>query len=273
MKRIEPSSGGRVRICPLAVMADAGGLRVALPDAEEGGGWRWLSYAGAAVRIGQHALPSYPRADQRAQMFPQFYREVLESLLADGTETVVMADAANIRKEVSAFSNQDLCLGDLQLQGLPGSSPLHIRDGASSLSVIRLSAELSKPASYSRVGAKNFTVGTFQEPGRTRTYWAVRQPPLSMDLNPKWKHAMRSPRRPMSPDASDFSEVDPDLIGADRLAPVLEELVIMVRSTQMDFDTLAGLVRKLRPAHVSWSGETVLPYPLHEASRLERHLK
>jgi RNaseH domain of pPIWI_RE len=198
---------------------------------------------------------------------------VLESLLADGTETVVMADAATIRKEVSAFSNQDMCLGDLQLQGLPGATPLHILDGASNLSVIRLTAELSKPASYSRVNAKNFTVGTFQEPGRTRTYWAVRQPPLSMDLNPKWKHAMRSPRRPMSPDARDFSEVDPDLIGADRLAPVLEELVIMVRSAQMDFDMLAGFVRKLRPAHVSWSGETVLPYPLHEASRLERHLK
>lgn len=261
------------QFCPLAVLADAGGLRVALPDVGEGGGWRWLPYADAAVRIGQRALPAYPRADQRAQMFPQFYREVLESLLADATETVVMADAVNIRNEVSAFSNQDMCLGDLQLPGLPGSTPLHVRDRASNVSVVRLSADTSKPTSYSRVDAKNFTVGTFQEPGRTRTYWAVRRPPLSMELNPKWKPAMRSPRRPMSSDASDFSEVDSDLIGADRLAPVLEELVIMVRSVQMDFDLLAGLMRKLRPAHVSWSGETVLPYPLHEASRLERHLK
>jgi hypothetical protein len=263
-------------IFPLAVMNDGGGgLKVALLDADGGGGWTWIDYADASVRIGQLAVPTYAKArhDQRCQAFSQFYREVLESLLQDGIETVVMAQGGNIRNEIAAFSNSELCLGNFQIQGLPGTVPLRVEDGASNLSVIRLNTEPGKPVSYSRVHAKNFTQGTFQEPGRKRTYLGVRRPALSMELNPDWKPAMLSPRRPMSVEGIRADEVDPHLIGADRLAPVLEELVVVAHSATLSCDVLASLVRKLRSTHVSWSSETVLPYPLHEASRLENHLK
>ena len=66
---------------------------------------------------------------------------------------------------------------------------------------------------------------------------------------------------------------DAEYLNYDRMAPALEEVVVVTRSKSFDFNALATLIRKLQLAHVSWSGATVLPYPLHEAKRLEKDLK
>ncbi len=62
-------------------------------------------------------------------------------------------------------------------------------------------------------------------------------------------------------------------LSGDRAAPALEEVVVVVRSAAFEADDLAQFTRALRYAHVTWGDATVLPYPLHEASRLAGHLK
>jgi hypothetical protein len=52
----------------------------------------------------------------------------------------------------------------------------------------------------------------------------------------------------------------------DRIAPALEEIVVLTRSKLLSCNALVSLVRKLQLTHVTWDRATVLPYPLHEAS-------
>lgn len=259
---------------PMVIMDDLGMLKVALPDPDERG-WAWVSYAAACVRIGAGQIPKYSkyRNSQRRDSFSQFYREVIESLVMAGIETVVMAEAANVRRELSSMTNRGLKLGVFEIQGMPGAQPLQIKDAATSVSVLRLNSDDSKRATYCRSGAKGHVSGTFKEPGRTRTYWAVRPPALSLSGNWDLKSVMLASRRAVSHPDHQLRKPDAEYLNQDRVAPVLEEVVVVARSQSFEFNALATLIRKLQLAHVSWSSATVLPYPLHEASRLENHLK
>jgi hypothetical protein len=150
---------------------------------------------------------------------------------------------------------------------------LQIKDAETSVSVLRLNSDTSKRATYCRSGAKGHVSGTFREPGRTRTYWAVRPPALSLSGNWDLKAVMLASRRAVSHPDHQLRKSDEEYLNHDRMAPILEEVVVVARSRSFDFNALATLIRKLQLAHVSWSSATVLPYPLHEASRLENHLK
>jgi hypothetical protein len=259
---------------PLVIMDDLGVLKVALPNPDERG-WAWVSYAAASVRIGAGQVPTYAkhRNAQRRDSFSQFYREVVESLAIEGSETVVMVEAANVRRELTSMSNRGLRLGVFEIQGMPGMQPLQIKDAETSVSVLRLNSDTSKRATYCRSGAKGHVSGTFREPGRTRTYWAVRPPALSLSGNWDLKAVMLASRRAVSHPDHQLRKSDEEYLNHDRMAPILEEVVVVARSRSFEFNALATLIRKLQLAHVSWSSATVLPYPLHEASRLENHLK
>ncbi len=257
---------------PIVVKAENDTLQVAMLDTMRQG-WRWMSYAEAGALIGRREVPKFAKMSnfQRSQLFSNFYREVLESL-NDDVETIVLSDATNIRKEVDAFSNKGLRLGRFSIAGLPGTPLLQLEDESSSMSIVRFNSDPAKRATYSRIDAKNFTEGTFREEHAIRTFWAIRKPSMTITKNFALKAAMRTPRRLLTP-VDGEEEFDSDLVSVDRGAPMLEEISILLRSRRFDFETLGGLVRKLRRAHVSWSEETVLPYPLHEAQRLENHLK
>lgn len=257
---------------PVVLSAHQGKLQVALMNEDERG-WSWMTYAEACSRIATRNVPSFDRSTdaQRRGSFSQFFREVVESLLLDGKETIVFVDAENIRREVSSLSNRELTLGTFELQGLPGKSPLRITDGGK-VSVLRLNSESTKRASYCRSINKHHVYGTFREPGRTRTYWSVRKPPLAMDANLDLRSAMQWTRRDIV-SASPAERFIRRRFRDDRLAPVLEEVVVVTHSKIFDPDTLAILARKLQFAHVSWQSATILPYPLHEASRLAGDLK
>lgn len=259
---------------PIVIMDDVGMLKVALPNPDERG-WAWVSYATACVRIGAGKIPTYAkyRISQRRDAFSQFYREVVESLAIEGIETVVIAEAANVRSELSSMTNRGLKLGVFEIQGMPGTQPLQIKDAETSVSVLRLNSDDSKRATYCRYGAKGHVSGTFREPGRMRSYWAVRPPALSLSGNWNLKAVMLASRRAVSHPDHQLRKPDSEYLNHDRMAPVLEEIVVVARSKSFEFNALATLVRKLQLAHVSWSSATVLPYPLHEASRLENHLK
>jgi hypothetical protein len=84
-------------------------------------------------------------------------------------ETVVMADATNVRKELTSMTNRELKLGVFQIQGMPGTQVFQIKDADTSVSVLRLNSDASKQATYFRSGAKGNVVGTFKERGRIRT--------------------------------------------------------------------------------------------------------
>src|SRR5439155_16226751 len=176
---------------PLAIIDDDNALRVALPN-RDGRGWKWMSYAAACVYIRTRQIPSYSKIKnaQRTDIFSQFYREVIESLTIDAKETVVMAEAGNIRKEVPSMTNQCLKLGVWEIEGLPGQALLQLRDSETPLSILRLNRSDSKRASYCRYGAKGHVSGAFKEPGRTRTFWVVRPPALSLSGNWDLKSAM-----------------------------------------------------------------------------------
>lgn len=259
---------------PMVIMDDQGMLKVALPNPDERG-WAWVSYATASVRIGAGQIPTYAKYknSQRRDSFSQFYREVVESLALEGIETVVMADAANVRKELTGMANRALRLGVFEIQGMAGTQPLQIKDAETPVSVLRLNSDASKRATYYRSGAKGHVSGTFREPGRTRTYWAVRPPALSLSGNWDLKAVMLASRRAVRHPDYQLRKPDSEYLNYDRMAPALEEVVVVARSKSFDFNALAMLMRKLQLAHVSWSSATVLPYPLHEASRLENHLK
>lgn len=267
-------SNQSLRTFPMAVMHESGILKVALPNPDERT-WAWIGYAEACVRIGAGQVASYSRLRQvqRREAFSQFYREVLESLVLDGIESVVMADAANVRQELATLSNTELELGAFEISGLPAAQPLRINDRATCVSIVRLNSSDAKRATYCRYGARGNVSGTFKEPGRARTYWAVRTPALSLSGNWDLKAAMLASRREVSHAAHPLKKSDAEYLHHDRVAPALEEVIVIARSQALDADALAGLVRKLQLTHVSWSSATVLPYPLHEARSLADHLK
>ena len=259
---------------PIVIMDDVGTLKVALPNPDERG-WLWVSYAAACVRVGTRQIPSYAKvgSSQRRHAFAQFYREVIESLLLEDVETVVMTEAVNARRELTAMTNRALTLGVFEIQGLPGSQPLQIRDAETSVSVVRLNIDDSKRATYCRFGARGPVSGAFREVGRTRTYWAVRPPALSLSGNWDLKSVMLASRRGVGHPDYQLRKPDAEYLDHDRIAPILEEVVVVTRSRSFDFNALVAFVRKLQHTHVTWPSATVLPYPLHEARSLDNHLK
>lgn len=266
-------AGERREACtfPIAIVHDENTLKVALPT-RDGNGWNWMNYSSACVAIRTHQIPSYSkvRVTQRSDVFSQFYREVIESLVFDGKETVVMAEAENIRKEVPTMTNKGLTLGAWEIEGSPGKAPLRLRDGDTSVSVVRLNRADSKGASYCRSGVKGNVCGAFREPGRTRTFWAVRPPALSMSGNWNLKSAMLASRRNIGHPDHQLRKSDAEYFGEDRVAPSLEEIVVLSHSKMLSCSALVSLIRKLQLAHVTWDSATILPYPLHEASLLEK---
>src|SRR5439155_13565939 len=121
-----------------------------------------------------------------------------------------------------------------------------------------------------RYGAKGHVSGAFKEPGRTRTFWAVRPPALSLSGNWDLKSAMLASRREIGHPDYQLRKPDVEYFEEDRSAPALEEIVVLTRSKMLSCTALVSLIRKLQLTHIAWDSATVLPYPLHEASLLEK---
>ncbi|MDX2218187.1 MAG: RNaseH domain-containing protein [Burkholderiales bacterium] len=198
--------------------------------------------------------------DSRQRIIERFFADATPS---DNQPTILFVDSSNLRPFVPGVGNGELSLGRLALGAAGATAPSRIIQDNSAISVVRLAHDPGKaPCYWVDHVDHGLTTGVFREPGAKRTFLISRGLPVALDKDLRGRQARTTSR---------FDEEAKGRIRyKDRKFPSLTEICILVRGDGISELALAGAARKLMNAHLTTTGKdsTLLPFPLHEASRL-----
>ncbi len=288
IQRRRKNKGQKTRpaiITPIAVVFAAGRFQVAMMNVN--GELEWVHYDEAVRRLTILNFKNFSNLHSWYDICLSqsgFFAEVLNSLDRD-METIIYVDAENLRSIIPALSNEQMVLGQCEVRHPNGPAfACSLQNRNEHTSLVRVSANVDKQPSYTfpNDDTQQTITGIFQEPEHHMTFWEVREKPNSMQTLSRFMPVSRHPSlQALLPNNEELEDSNPPdeerrmraEIAADRAAPILDEITIVYHSEMfLPFD-LTQITRKLRKAHIAYSDQTRLPFPLHEASKLANAIK
>jgi hypothetical protein len=242
-------------VTPLYADCLRGQLRVCLLNLQ--GEADWLDYREALRRIVLREVFDLSKLTlaEQAVTTEQFFASATP---ADGVPTVVFVEATNIRRFVKGFGNEGLEFDSLRLGAIGGAAPLRTIESGSHVSVVRITNETTKSPCYFVGGRKlGYSKGLFQEAGSKNVFWLNRGLSTALHQGHRWANKV-----------SRQGEAHTEKF-AHRRFPSLGEVTVVVKADGMEADELAGITRKAMHLHLATDEETLLPFPLHELSKLK----
>jgi hypothetical protein len=246
---------------PCRVMQRGSRLSVAL--LEPGGDIVEVDYpkAQTLVGLGQVFNLSSRSREEKVATAERFFARVLPHT---AQKALIFAEGDNLRQYVRGLQNRHLTPDLLEFGRAGAASALASLRSGGNHSLVRISAEAGNRPAYVVDGNKGgVTAGLFREASSTRVFWVVRRLITAQDLDLSARRARTTSR--FDPEAKRLSSVN-------RNFPAMTEIYPLVIGAGLQADQLAFLTRQALGVHMSmrWQrDEAVLPFPLHEASKLE----
>lgn len=242
-------------VTPLYAECLRGQLRVCVLNTREEP--EWLDYAEALRRVVLRQVFDLSKLGQAEQSVraEQFFAGATP---ADGVPTVVFAEATNIRRFVKGLGNEGLEFDSIRLGAIGGAAALRTITSGGDVSVVRITNETTKAPCYFVGGRKlGYSKGLFQEIGSKNVFWLNRGLSTALHLGHQWANIVS---RQGEAHTKKF---------AHRRFPSLGEVAVVVKGKDMKANQLAGITRKAMHLHLATDEETLLPFPLHELSKLK----
>ncbi|MBL8525082.1 MAG: DUF3893 domain-containing protein [Betaproteobacteria bacterium] len=217
--------------------------------------------AQSMVGLGQVCNLSGRSREEKVAIAERFFARVLPH---SAQKALIFAEGDNLRQYVRGLQNRQLTPDVLEFGRAGAASALATLRSGGNHSLVRISAEAGNRPAYVVEGNKGgVTAGLFKEVSSNRVFWVVRRLITAQDLDFPARRARTTSR--FAPEAKRLSSVN-------RNFPVMTEIYPLIIGAGLHAEQLAFLTRQALAVHMSmrWQrDEAVLPFPLHEASKLE----
>lgn len=213
------------------------------------------------VSLGQVFNLSGHSREEKIAITERFFSRVLPNT---AQKALIFAEADNLRQYVRGLQNRFLKPDLLEFGRVGAANALASLRSGGNHSLVRISTEAGNRPAYVVEGNKGgVTAGLFKEASSARVFWVVRRLITAQDLDLSARRARTTSR--FDPEAKRLTSVN-------RNFPAMTEIYPLIIEAGLNADQLAFLTRQALGVHMSmrWQrDEAVLPFPLHEASKLE----
>ena len=233
---------------PVAVRLRDGLMEGALPNSVMEPEWRPYALIVLDILQGSYERLTRRQTQENRALFGQFVRRALEHLDQSG-DTLVMLDGAKLRASIPGLQNSALAFDYFDL-GQRTYRPYDLPH----LRLARINTNSEELPSYSHTDATQWTQGLFKWDEASRTVYGVKKKPVTVGKNSS------SLLKSRHNDSADSPRAD----GDHRKAASLDEICMMFVQAGDQIESLQFVTHRLRSQHVNYSGDTRLPFPLHE---------